>query len=104
VSNALFRLPLAGATSTALMSSQGKFIYTAFGPTTFYWSDGTMISSISLTGGAVSTASASPIKTLYKAPANHSLVTIGVFGNALYWLELPDSSGQYPVLMKLTPN
>jgi len=100
VSNGLYRLPLAGTTSTQLMNSGATLTYPAIGPTTFYWATGTTISSISLTGGAVGTASASPVKVLYTAPANHAIVTLAVLGNSLYWID----SGGGPSLMKLTPN
>lgn len=100
VSNSLFRQPLASTTSTTLMNST-TMTYTASGPSTFYWSDGTTIKSISLTGGAVGTASASPIKVLYTAATGHGVAALAVFGNSVYWI---DPQNGLPGLSKLTPN
>ena len=103
VSGALFRLPLGGTIPTRLMDSGQALTYVAFGPTTFYWSNGTTINSIPLTGGAVGTASASPVKLLYTAPAEHRVRGLSVRANSLYWVDFPtQTTSQY--FMKLTPN
>jgi hypothetical protein len=99
VSSALFRLPLGTSTSTTLMNSGATLSYAAVGPSTFYWSTGTTINSISLTGGAVGSSSASPVKLLYTTPPNHSMVTLGVQGRSLYWVDSTTGT-----LWKMTPN
>ena len=101
-SNALFRLPLGTTTSTQLMNGGATFALTAFGPNTFYWADKKTINSISLVGGAVGTASVSPVKVLYTVPTGQSITALGVSGRSLYWVAV--SSNSNPVLMKLTPN
>jgi len=100
-SNALFRLPHGSATTTKLMNGGATFAFTAFGPNTFYWTDKSTINSISLSGGAVGTATANPIKVLYTAPTGQFIYTLGVSGRSLYWVE---SGKTLPILMKLTPN
>jgi len=99
VSAALYRLPLGSSISTNLLGSQGTFKYPAIGATTFYWSTGSQINAISLTGGAVGSSTASPVRVLYTAPANDVLFGLGVVGNSLYWID--ETHG---TLMKLTPN
>jgi hypothetical protein len=102
VSAALYRLPLGTTTPTELLPSQGTFKYPAIGPKTFYWSTGTVIHAVALTGGAWGTSTASPIRTLYTAPSGDTLVGLGVVGNSLYFVDFGNSG---PInLMKLTPN
>jgi hypothetical protein len=99
VSGALYRIPTGTKTPTTLMNSQGQPKYAAFGPKAFYWSDGTTIKAISLSGGAYNTPTASPIRTLYTVPSGTTIFGVGVLGNSVYWLDTSAFN-----LMKVTPN